>query len=161
MPLLDRALEALDELPLRLGGLLVTAPKGGYLSLRNWRRREWRPALRSAGLAICTCGHTSAEHDPRACESGSCHCRTFRLDTTRGVNRTPYALRHTYASNLLAAGEPALAVAKYMGTSLAMIDRTYGHLIRGSEAATIERINARREGLWHLYGTDAVDEGSR
>lgn len=62
VPLSDRALAVLDELPLWLGGLLVTAPKGGYLSLRNWRRREWRPALQSTGLAVCTCGHLSADH---------------------------------------------------------------------------------------------------
>lgn len=82
-------------------------------------------------------------------------------DTRRGANRTPYALRHTCASNLLAAGEHPLAVARYMGTSLAMIDRTYGHLIRGSEAATIDRMNARRKGLWHLHGTNALGGGTR
>ncbi len=30
-----------------------------------------------------------------------------------------------------------------MGTLLAIIDRTYDHLIRDSEAATIDRMNAR------------------
>ena len=36
-----------------------------------------------------------------------------------------------------------------MGTSLAMIDRTYGHLIRGSEAATIDRMKRAVK----VYGT--------
>ena len=42
------------------------------------------------------------------------------------MNRTPYALRHTYAQTLLATGEPALAVARYMGTSVGILDRTTG-----------------------------------
>lgn len=45
VPLSDLALAALDALPTRLDGKLVAAPEGGYLSLRNWRRREWRPAM--------------------------------------------------------------------------------------------------------------------
>jgi integrase len=59
VPLSDLALTALDAIPLRIDGRLTAAPRGGYLSLRNWRRREWQPALRSAGLAPCTCGHRS------------------------------------------------------------------------------------------------------
>ena len=44
-----------------------------------------------------------------------------------------YALRHTFATNARAAGVPRFDVARYMGTSLAMIDRTYGQLVHGSE----------------------------
>ena len=113
-------------------------------------------------LAVCTCGHLSGEHEPGAgCEDANCRCKRFSYDNRRGVNRTPYALRHTYASNLLAAGEPALAVAKYMGTSLAMIDRTYGHLIRGSESATLARMNERRNRLGHEWGTNGSVEEAR
>jgi hypothetical protein len=32
-----------------------------------------------------------------------------------------------------------------MGTSVAMIDRTYGHLARHSEASILARLEARRE----------------
>ena len=63
-----------------------------------------------------------------------------------------------FLETFFAASSLGAALAPVKGTSLAMIDRTYGHLIRGSEAATIDRMNARREGLWHLHGTDeAVD----
>lgn len=40
----------------------------------------------------------------------------------------PYDLRHTYATFSIAAGVSLFALARRMGTSLEMIDRTYGHL---------------------------------
>jgi integrase len=42
--------------------------------------------------------------------------------------RRPYDLRHTYATFSIAAGVSLFALARRMGTSLEMIDRTYGHL---------------------------------
>jgi integrase len=42
--------------------------------------------------------------------------------------RRPYDLRHTYATFSIAAGISLFALARRMGTSLGMIDRTYGHL---------------------------------
>lgn len=51
VPLTGRALAALDELPLRFNGLLFAAPKGGPLNLDNFRRREWIPAIETAGIA--------------------------------------------------------------------------------------------------------------
>jgi integrase len=46
--------------------------------------------------------------------------------------RRPYALRHTGISWWLAAGIPIFDVSRYAGTSLQMIERTYGHLVSGS-----------------------------
>jgi integrase len=43
--------------------------------------------------------------------------------------RTPYSLRHSFISWLLASGLPAFEVARISGTSLRMIDQTYGHLM--------------------------------
>lgn len=43
--------------------------------------------------------------------------------------RVPYALRHTFASVSIAAGVSLFEIARLMGTSPAMIDRTYGHLL--------------------------------
>lgn len=54
----------------------------------------------------------------------------------------PYELRHSYAAWSLAAGIPAHDLARYMGTSLRMIDLTYGHLVRGSEEAARARLDA-------------------
>ncbi len=60
---------------------------------------------------------------------------------------TPYAMRHTYASFALDAGVTIFELARLMGTSVKVIDDTYGHLVRGSfdrvRSALEER--ARRE----------------
>jgi integrase len=50
--LADLALEALDDLPqaLRPDQLVFSASKGGHISLSNWRRRVWYPALERAGV---------------------------------------------------------------------------------------------------------------
>jgi integrase len=68
---------------------------------------------------------------------------------------TPYAMRHTYASFALDAGVSIFELARLMGTSVRVIDDTYGHLVRGSldrvRAALEER--AMRESA---YGLDPV-----
>ena len=44
-------------------------------------------------------------------------------------HRTPYALRHTYASLSIAAGVSLFELSRMMGTSPAMLDKTYGHML--------------------------------
>jgi integrase len=62
--------------------------------------------------------------------------------------RGPYQLRHTFATEALAAGISIFELARVMGTSVKMIDRTYGHLARDSEQAIRARLDAgaRRSG---------------
>lgn len=43
--------------------------------------------------------------------------------------RTPYSMRHTFASLSIAAGVSLFELSRFMGTSPAMLDRTYGHLL--------------------------------
>jgi integrase len=45
------------------------------------------------------------------------------------VHRSPYALRHTFATFGIAAGVSLFELARFMGTSVEQIDRTYGHLL--------------------------------
>jgi integrase len=44
-------------------------------------------------------------------------------------HRSPYALRHTYATFSIAAGVNLFELARMMGTSLEQISKTYGHLL--------------------------------
>ena len=53
----------------------------------------------------------------------------------------PYSMRHTYASFALDAGVSIFELARLMGTSVKVIDDTYGHLVRGS----LERVRAALE----------------
>jgi integrase len=57
-------------------------------------------------------------------------------------HRRIYDLRHTYASWSLAAGIDIFTLARRMGTSVKMIDRTYGHLVAGADAYERELLNA-------------------
>jgi integrase len=51
VPLTSAALAALDSLPARLDSpYLFAGPKGGPFGVANFRRREWRPAIESAGI---------------------------------------------------------------------------------------------------------------
>jgi integrase len=51
VPLTARALAALGEVPPRLDTRIVfPGPRGDFINLRNFRRREWHPALVAAGV---------------------------------------------------------------------------------------------------------------
>lgn len=65
------------------------------------------------------------------------------LDAAGITRRGPYCLRHTFASEALAAGISTFELARLMGTSIQMIDRTYGHLTHDSEETILDRLQAR------------------
>ncbi|HUJ55566.1 MAG TPA: tyrosine-type recombinase/integrase, partial [Gaiellaceae bacterium] len=112
VPLPARALEAFDSTLARLDTrLLFPAALGGHLNLNTWRSREWRPALKAAGID----------------------------------SRGPYALRHTYATWSIAAGVSLYELARFMGTSVEQIDKTYGHLMPDAIERTRTRLDAFME----------------
>jgi integrase len=59
--------------------------------------------------------------------------------------RGPYHLRHTFATEALAAGMSIFQLARIMGTSVKMIDRTNGHLAHDSEDHIGAPLDARSE----------------
>jgi len=63
-------------------------------------------------------------------------------------HRRIYDLRHTYATWSIAAGVDIYTLSRRMGTSLQMIDRTYGHLAAGAD-------------VWERELLDGFDERGR
>jgi integrase len=63
------------------------------------------------------------------------------LDAAGIARRGPYHLRHTFATEALAAGISTWELSRIMGTSVAMIDRTYGPTRRSAPGSTRERRN--------------------
>jgi integrase len=65
------------------------------------------------------------------------------LDAAGISRRGPYCLRHTFATEALAAGVSTFELSRLMGSSLEMIERTHGPLARDSEDAIRARLNTR------------------
>jgi integrase len=55
------------------------------------------------------------------------------LESAGLPHRTPYSMRHTFASFAIAAGVSLFYLARLLGTSVEQIDRTYGHMLPESE----------------------------
>lgn len=102
-------------------------------------KRRRRVPLRARVVAALDARPTLLRGDALvfpARDGGLISLRSFRRnDWTPAVDnagmdgRTPYSMRHTYAAFSLAAGVGVFALARRMGTSVDMIDRTYGHLV--------------------------------
>jgi integrase len=67
------------------------------------------------------------------------------LEAAGIAKRGPYCLRHTFATEALAAGVSIFELARLMGTSVAMIDRTYGHLTRDADDQIRARLDAHAD----------------
>jgi len=55
-------------------------------------------------------------------------------------NVTAYALRHSTITDLIVDGVPLLTVAQLAGTSVAMIERHYGHLLQAQATAALSKL---------------------
>jgi hypothetical protein len=85
------------------------------------------------------------------------HCGFINIDNFRRREWSPafeaagiehrriYDLRHTFAACALDAGVTTLELARYMGTGVRMIERTYGHLVAESDDRVRAKLEARNE----------------
>ncbi len=53
-----------------------------------------------------------------------------------------YTLRHTGISLMLWAGADVVTVARITGTSVSMIDATYGHIVEALQRTAIDKVTA-------------------
>jgi integrase len=75
-------------------------------------------------------------------------------------HRRIYDMRHTFATWSLAAGMSTFTLARRMGTSVQMIDATYGHLAHDSEDQDRGLLNAYDDhngSIGHAVGTNRDD----
>ena len=82
------------------------------------------------------------------------------LDAAGIPSRRIYDMRHSFATWGLDAGLSIFDLSRYMGTSVEMIDRTYGHLAQGAEAsarAKLDAAHARRSGQEVATGESGED----
>ena len=73
---------------------------------------------------------------------GRKHWRPAQIKAGVEPVRGLYDLRHTYATFALRAGVPVFAVSRFIGSSIAMIDRHYGHLARDSREHAVALMDA-------------------
>jgi hypothetical protein len=73
---------------------------------------------------------------------GRRHWKTAQIAAGIEPVRHLYDLRHTYATFALRAGVSVFAVSRFMGSSIAMIDRHYGHLARNSREHAVSLLDA-------------------
>ena len=72
----------------------------------------------------------------------------------RRVGEAPYQLRHTFATEALAAGISIFELARVMGASVKTIDKHYGHLARDPEQSIRARLDARARGSGVVVASD-------
>jgi hypothetical protein len=81
----------------------------------------------------------------------------------RVPHRRIYDMRHTFATWSLAAGMSIFTLSRRMGTSVQMIDATYGHLARDAEdqdRGLLDAYDSAENARGHVVGTisDATED---
>jgi len=97
--------EAVDLLRAEAKGKTPGAPLIAYLGASHWPKERWNQAIKDAAVA--------AKLHPDTCA---------------------YTLRHSVITDMLTGGMDSLTVARIAGTSLAMIEKHYGHLLHDHAA---------------------------
>jgi integrase len=110
---------------------------------------EWLPQTESRLLFPAPHGGYIDLHNFRARE-----WRPAQVAAAIDPIRRPYELRHTYATFALRAGISIFDLSRFMGASLAMIDKHYGHLARDGREHAVELLDryARDTAAWTQSG---------
>jgi integrase len=77
--------------------------------------------------------------------------------------RTPYAMRHTFISEAIAAGIPTFEIARMSGTSVLQIEKTYGHPAarrRSSSNRRLRRLRRTKRLVWPRSGHSGMSAGT-
>jgi integrase len=155
VPLSSRALAALDDLPARIDTkILFPGPRGRHVNLRNFRTREWIPAVEAA-LGVCP---VDKDHPMQRKKGSSVMTCTAPGCTGTVTLKRIYDLRSTFASEALAAGVSVFELARIMGTSVRMIERHYGTLLQGSGEAIRGKLDAYQDRLGQERAAEASAE---
>jgi len=103
--------------------LVVTAARGGAVRRDSWDTRAWKPALAAAGLIP----------EPERTKQPIKHrpgCFRTVVKYAESREHGYHALRHTFASVLLDAREPIVAVSRWLGHADPSITlRIYAHMM--------------------------------
>ncbi|NNC24220.1 tyrosine-type recombinase/integrase [Salinisphaera sp. USBA-960] len=91
---------------------LPAAPLVSYSDGSHWNRWRWKKPIKSAAAAV--------DLPPETCA---------------------YTLRHSVITDMLAGGMDSLTVARMAGTSLAIIEKHYGHLLHKHAADAMARLS--------------------
>ena len=82
--------------------------------------------------------------------------------TAAGLDhRRIYDMRHTFATWSLAAGMSIFTLARRMGTSVQVIDATYGHLAHDADEHDRELLDAYDAATGRVVGTESAVEDDR
>lgn len=135
-----------EDRPLVTVRLLVTTERGNAINRSTFDEKAWKPALVAAGV-IPTPTVTVISRP------GKPSLRRVKWDMPRGDGF--HALRHTFASVVLAAGETIQQLAEWLGHSdPAFTYRTYVHFLPESGRKALEVLSG-----W-IAGGVTVDTGS-
>jgi integrase len=144
----------------------MVAPHGSRLTSYRFARGAARSSRSTLALAagfhamqqLAVAGRLCCSPPPRVATSASTPggrasgIRRSRRPGCAGVG--PYQLRHTFATEALAAGISIFELARVMGASVKTIDKHYGHLARDSEQAIRARLDARAARTGDVVATD-------
>lgn len=158
-----------DDVDLEAGVLTVRRAfaKGRLKTYTKTLRSRRRVPLRSKVVG-------AVEELPRrsgilfpAAEGGRINIDNFRtrewtpaLKAAGVEHRRIYDMRHTFATWSLAAGMSIFTLARRMGTSVQVIDMTYGHLARDADdqdPELLEAFDAASETNGHVVGTKSAE----